>query len=103
MVDIIAAAYRVTDEEPRELDEQGRARTGCKLLSSIGLHHAKKAGDELWSPQMICDLCEKLRSDDIELDLEIVEYNARALPGGILLSVVNEGGGPWSVISLQPA
>lgn len=47
LVDIVAAAYRVAVEEPRELDGQERARTGGMSPSSIGLHHAKKAGDEL--------------------------------------------------------
>jgi len=123
-VDIVVTTYRATDEEPRELDEQERARAEAAyhLLQSassvpgtqddgtidltrlsvwvsearrileerkrlkigdqcIGhiLHHAKKEGDEVWPPKVIRDLLEKLRSDDIELGLEIAERNARGV------------------------
>ncbi len=123
-VDIIAKAYRATDEEPRELDEQERARAEAayhllrsasivpgtqddgtidlaKLSEWVGearrlleerkrleigdqcighiLHHAKHEDDELWPPQVIRNLLEKLRSDNIELGLEIAERNARGV------------------------
>jgi len=123
-VDIVATAYRATDEEPRELDEQERAHSEAayhllrsastipgtqddgtidptKLSEWVGearrrleerkrleigdhcighiLRHAKQEDDELWPPQVIRDLLEKLRSDDIELGLEIAERNARGV------------------------
>src|SRR5712692_401374 len=123
-VDIVATAYRATDEEPRELDEQERARAEAayhllrsasivpgtqddgtidlaKLSEWVGearrlleerkrleigdqcighiLHHAKHEDDELWPPQVIRNLLEKLRSDNIEIGLEIAERNDRGV------------------------
>jgi hypothetical protein len=123
-VNIVATAYRATNEEPRELSEQERARAEAayhllqsasivpgtqhdgtidpaKLLEWVGevrrlleerkrleignqcighiLHYAKQEDDELWPPRVIRDLLEKLRSDDIELGLEIAEHNDRGV------------------------
>lgn len=123
-VDIVASAYRARGEEPKELDEQERARAEAafyllrsasivpgtqddgtidlvKLTEWVGeahrrleerkrleigdqcigriLHHAKRDDDELWPPQTIRDLLEKLCSDNIERELEIAERNARGV------------------------
>ncbi len=122
--DIVTAAYRARGEEPRELDEQERARAEAafyllrsassvpgtqddgtidpsklsewvsearRLLEEcnrleigdqcIGrlLQREKQDNSEQWPPLMICDLLEKLHSDDIELGIEIAEHNARGV------------------------
>ena len=43
------------------------------------LRYEKQEDDELWPSQVIRDLLEKLRSDNIELGLEIGERNARGV------------------------
>jgi hypothetical protein len=65
-------------ETRRRLEERKRLEVGDQCIGHI-LHHAKQEDDELWPPQVIRDLLEKLRSDDIELGLEIAERNARGV------------------------
>jgi hypothetical protein len=65
--------------EARELlEERKRLEIGDQCIGRI-LHQAKQDDDGLWPSKVIRDQIEKLRSDDIELGLEIAERNARGV------------------------
>ena len=74
----LAKLLEWVDEARRLLEERKRLEIGDQCIGHI-LHHAKHVDDELWPPQVIRDLLEKLRSDDIELGLEIAARNARGV------------------------
>jgi len=65
-------------EARRRLKECRRLEIGDQCIGHI-LYHAKHDDSELWLPLVIRDLLEKLRSDDIELGLELAEHNARGV------------------------
>lgn len=58
------------------LKECKRLEIGDQCIGRI-LQHAKHDENEVWPPLVIRDLLEKLRSDDIELGLQVAERNTR--------------------------
>lgn len=66
------------NEARRRLKECKRLEIGDQCIGHI-LYHAKHDESELWPPSVIRDLLEQLRSDDIELGLELAEHNARGV------------------------
>jgi hypothetical protein len=65
-------------ETRRQLQECKRLEIGDQCIGHI-LHHTKHDEDELWPPLVIRNLLEKVRSDDIELGLELAEHNGRGV------------------------
>ncbi|SRR5579875_217508 len=76
-IDTTALAEWVS-ETRRCLQECKRLEIGDQCIGRI-LRHAKYDKDELWPPLVIRDLLEKVRSDDIELGLELAQYNGRGV------------------------
>ena len=66
------------DEARRLLEERKRLEIGDQCIGCI-LQHVKLGDDELWPPRVVCELLEKLHSDNIEQGLEIAEHNARGV------------------------
>lgn len=64
------------NETRQGLKECKRLAIGDQCIGRI-LQHAKHDKNEVWPPLVIRDLLEKLRSDDIELGLQVAERNAR--------------------------
>lgn len=66
------------NEARRRLKECKRLEIGDECIGHI-LYHAKSDDSDLWPPLVIRDLLEQLRSDNIELGLELAEHNARGV------------------------